>query len=197
MHTVYIVDDDKPVIDSFWMKRGLFRGCGFEICGAETTPHEALKDIREKHPDVVISDLKMPGMTGIELLLALQEDLFPPLFVIVSAYNEYKDVRRLFRTTKGFDYLVKPMSDEMLMDLLNRLAGRLDSGAPQPENNTGSRKLDEILQYVNEYYTMNHSLESLAERFSVVPNYICNLFAKHMGTSLTAYLTSMRMEKAE
>ncbi len=197
MHTVYLVDDDKPILDAYWMKRGLFKECGFEICGAETTPIEALKEIKTLRPEVVISDLKMPGMTGVELLTALQEELFPPLFVIVSAYNEYKDVRRLFRTTNGFDYLVKPMSDEILLELLTRMAAKLDCGAPQPENNTGSRKLDEILQYIDEYFTMNHTLESIGERYSLAPNYVCNLFNKYLGTSFTAYLIALRMEKAE
>lgn len=53
MYTVYLVDDDKPVIDSYWTKRGLFMECGFEICGAETTSVIALEEIRRLRPDVM------------------------------------------------------------------------------------------------------------------------------------------------
>ncbi len=200
MHTVYLVDDDKPVIDAFWTKRGLFAQCGFEICGAGTEPLIALEEIRKLRPDVVISDLKMPGMTGIELLDKLSGEMFPPFFVIISAYNEYKDVRKLFRATTGFDYLTKPVSDADLMELLCGLAAKLESSAPAgqaTENETGSKKLNEILKYLGEYFTMEHTLESIGERYSLAPNSVCNLFAKQLGTSFSAYLIGLRMARAE
>lgn len=196
MHTVFLVDDDQLVIEQLWEKRGLFMECGFEIAGAETNPITALEKIRALRPDVVLSDLKMPGFTGIELLEELRRDLLPPILVIISAYGDFKDVRKLF-LSYGFDYLLKPVSDVTLTDLMNRLAARIDYTQPKAEGQTPSRELNQILLYLKEYLAMKHSLESIGERYNINPNTVCNLFAKHLGTTFTAYLTSIRMERAD
>lgn len=196
MHTVYLVDDDQPMIDSYWLRRGLFMSCNFEICGAHTNPYEALREIREKRPDAVISDLKMPGLTGIGLMEEIYGDMLPPLFVIVSAYQEFKDVRNFF-LARGFDYLIKPVADSDLTELLNRLGGKLDYALPPAERATASPKLNEILDYLKEYSALNHTLESVGSKFSLNPNSICNLFSKHMGTTFSTYLQKLRMERVE
>ncbi len=196
MRTVYLVDDDQLVIDKYWARRRLFFESGFEIIGAETNPLAALEAIRAIRPDVVISDLKMPGFTGIELLEELKGDIFRPLFVIVSAYNEYQEVRKLF-LLYGFDYLVKPIADCDLVDLLNRLVNKIDYVLPQIEKHTPSQKLNEILHYLKEYSNMNHTLETISERFGITSGAVCNLFAKHMDVTFSVYINALRMEHAE
>ena len=155
MRTIYLVDDDKLVLDQFWERRRLFFESGFDIIGAETNPLKAFDEIKEKRPDAVISDLKMPGLTGIGLIEEFKADVFRPLFVIISAYNDYRDVRKMF-LIHGFDYLVKPVADRDLVDLLNRLADKIDYILPKIEKQTQSKKLDEILHYMKEYSNMNH-----------------------------------------
>jgi two-component system response regulator YesN len=196
MHKIYLVDDDQLTLDKYWARRRLFMECSFEISGAETDPRKALEEIRAIRPDAVLSDLKMPGLTGIELLEELMRDTLRPLFVIVSAYTEYKEIRKLF-LTHGFDYLVKPVADSELIELLNRLADKINYTQPAIERKTESRRLDEILQYLRDYSHMNHSLESIGEHFSIKSGALCNLFSKHMNTTFSAYLNSVRMERAK
>ncbi|MDL2248235.1 helix-turn-helix transcriptional regulator [Tyzzerella sp. OttesenSCG-928-J15] len=45
-------------------------------------------------------------------------------------------------------------------------------------------------------FIMNHTLESLSEKFNINPTYICQLFSKHLNTTFISYLTDLRMEKA-
>ena len=197
MNTVYIVDDDKIVLDDFCAKRNLFLECGFEICGFETNPFDALKEIRAMRPDAVLSDLKMPGLTGIGLLEALSNSAFPPpLFVIVSAYGDFKDVRDFFSLHHGFDYILKPVTDQSLSDLLIRLFSKLNKPPPVAVTKTPSRKLNMILEYLEEYSAMNHTLEGIGALFSVNPNTVCNLFAKHMNTTFISHLTKLRLKRA-
>ena len=195
MHTIYLVDDDRLVLDKYWMRRRLFFESGFEIIGANTNPLEALAQIQKLKPDAVFSDLKMPELSGIELMEKFLDNTFRPLFVIVSAYNEYKEVRKLF-LSHGFDYLIKPVADCELIDLLNRLANKINYTMPEAEKHTPSKKLNEILHYLRNYSSMNHTLESISMRFSINSNTVCNLFAKHMNTTFSAYLISLRMAHA-
>ncbi len=196
MRTVYLVDDDRLVLDKYWSRRRLFFESGFEIIGGETNPVKALEEIRSLHPDAVFSDLKMPDLTGIGLLEELKRDVFQPLFVIVSAYDEYNEVRKLF-LSNGFDYLIKPVADCELVNLLNRLAGKIDYILPKVENQTPSNKLNEILQYMKDYSNMNLMLETISERFKISSGTVCNLFTKHLDTTFSAHLCALRMERAK
>ena len=196
INKIYIVDDERIVIDRFWEKRMLFLESGFEISGAATNPLAALEEIRAISPDVVLSDLKMPEMTGIDLMDELSKDMFKPVFVIISAYSDYKDIRKFF-LTRGFDYLVKPVADSDLVDLLNRVSSKINYTKPIVERKTKSHRLDEILQYLRDYSHMNHSLESVGERFSIKPGALCNLFSKHLNTTFSSYVNSVRMERAK
>ena len=162
MNTVYLVDDDIIVLDDFLARQSLFLAGWFEICGAETNPVSAFTEIREKRPSAVLSDLKMPELTGIGLFEALRAETFrPPHFVIISAYNEFKDVRSFFSLYGGFDYILKPVSDRDLSELLVRLSAKINRFPPVAETETPSRELNEILKHLKEYPSMNHTLEGL------------------------------------
>jgi YesN/AraC family two-component response regulator len=174
----------------------LFSESGFEITGAKTNPLKALEEIRETRPDVVFSDLKMPDMSGIQLMEALSGDTFRPLFVIVSAYSDHKEVRKLF-LSHGFDSIVKPVADSDLVDLLGRLAAKIDYVIPEVEQQTPSLKLNEIMQYLKDNSAMNHTLDTVSERFGLNTGTICNLFARHMHTTFSSYLSGIRLEHAE
>jgi YesN/AraC family two-component response regulator len=197
MKTIYLVDDDEPIINAMLERQSLLLGCGFELIGAETNPIRALDHIRAKRPDVVFSDLKMPELSGIGLLEVLRRDNIPLLFVIISGYKEFEEMRKFFTIHNGFDYLLKPVSDVELTNLLGRLYVKLGGQPPVPETETPSRELNEILIYLKEYSTMNHTLESVGKLWNINPNTVCNLFSKHLNTTFVAYLTALRMEKAE
>ena len=196
INKIYIVDDERIVIDQFWERRRLFLESGFEISGAATNPLVALEEILATRPDAVFCDLKMPEMSGIGLMDELNKEILRPVFVIISAYSEYKDIRKFF-LTHGFDYLVKPVADNDLVDLLNRISVKINYTQPVIERKTQSRRLDEILQYLRDYSHMNHSLESIGERFSIKSGALCNLFSKHLSTTFSAYVNSVRMERAK
>ncbi len=195
-NTVYLIDDDKLNLEQLISRRNLFFACGFEIAGTETDPYKALDAIRTIRPDAVFSDLKMPGMSGIELWDTLREDERPPVFVIISAYNEIESVRRVFKTN-GFDYLVKPVSNAELTDLLVGVGKRIHKQPPVLDEETESDELNGILAFMNEYPAMDHSLEVTAERCKLSPRTVSRLFTKYLNTTFIAYLTHVRMKKAE
>ncbi|MDR0325732.1 MAG: helix-turn-helix domain-containing protein [Oscillospiraceae bacterium] len=197
MKTIYLVDDDMPIINAMLEKRDLLLGCGFEIIGAETNPIRALDHIRAKRPDVVFSDLKMPELSGVGLVEVLRRDNIPLLFVIISGYKEFEEMRKFFTVHNGFDYLLKPVSDVELTNLLGRLYIRLGGQPPEPETETPSRELNEILKHLKEYPAMNHTLESVGTLFNIHQKTVCKLFTKHLNTTFVAHLMALRMERAE
>ncbi|MCL2702779.1 MAG: response regulator [Defluviitaleaceae bacterium] len=195
MYRVFFIDDEPLVLESF-MTSPVFLECGFINTGHSVNPHAAAELIKETQPDVVFTDLKMPGLNGVELMAELKRSGYTGEFVIVSAYKEFEEARRFFMTD-GFDYIIKPVSEQDLQALLEKLSYKLaDKKGETSREETPSPELNIIAAYLRNNITAKHTLESTGMRFNLKPNFICNLFSRHLGTTFTAYMTNIRMEEA-
>jgi two-component system response regulator AlgR len=116
---VLIVDDEPPARERL---RGLLTEIGnLDIAGEATNGEEALKLAVDLAPDVVLLDVRMPGMDGIEAARQMNSLVEPPAVIFATAYDEY--------AVNAFDaqavgYLLKPIRKEKLAAALTQ-AGRL------------------------------------------------------------------------
>ena len=200
MYKVYLVDDDGLILEEMattvaWLDNG------FEVAGANTNPLKAIDEIRTLSPDVIFCDLKMPVMDGNEFIRQLREDGVNVEFVMVSAYNDFENVRTFFKQT-GFDYILKPIDQEELQPVLERLSEKLSRIKPQSFDEdsydpiTENPVFNNLVQYVNGHFGEKITLDSLSKEFNYSRNYICRLFQKNTNKSLNLYLTEVRMEHA-
>ena len=104
-----MVEDDHLVSE---MVRGILEELGHGIAGEAEDGHEALDMVRELRPDVVLMDIRMPRMSGIEASLLIQKH-FPTPVVILSAYETEDLVSEAFEAGVGA-YVVKPPDPEEL-----------------------------------------------------------------------------------
>ncbi|MEW6541554.1 MAG: LytTR family DNA-binding domain-containing protein [Bacillota bacterium] len=120
-----IVDDEYPARDEL---RHLLGRCGsVQVVGEAADAQEALKLIKAVAYDVVFLDICMPGISGIELARELCAQKNGPVIVFVTAHEEYA----LDAFGVGaVDYLVKPMTEKRLLEVITRLKERL---APEKE----------------------------------------------------------------
>ena len=196
MFRVYFVDDEPLVLEEI-VYNPLFAESGFQTVGFSTDPGKAAKEIRTLNPDAVFTDLKMPERSGVDMMADLRENGAACEFIVISAYPDFEESRRFF-LLDGFDYLIKPVSDNRLRELLVKLAGKL-AGKKQAKNigpDTASQKLNMIIAYLRERSAAQHTVESLCERFHLSRSYFSQLFANHLGTTFVAYMTKLRMEEA-
>ena len=119
--TVVLVVDDDPVILKLLTVN--FELEGYEVLGA-TQGAEALDVARERRPDVVVSDIMMPVMSGIDLVIAMQADaeLATIPVVLLSAKAQAADVRAGLDAGAA-DYVTKPFEP---LDLVNRVEAVLN-----------------------------------------------------------------------
>jgi two-component system LytT family response regulator len=106
MIKAYLVDDERPAIER--LSRMLKATGRVEILGGAADPTEALAALSALHPDVLFLDIRMPEISGFQLLAELPD---PPLVVFTTAYNEY--ALDAFQAD-SIDYLVKPVEPEEL-----------------------------------------------------------------------------------
>lgn len=172
---------------------------GFEVIGSNTDPETALDEIQKLNPDVVFSDLKMPNMDGTTLIKVLRERGMSCEFIMLSAFSSFEDARSFF-LMQGFDYLLKPLQQSEAEIVLERLSRKLSEKQKLVPtitfSSTNSKSFDDLVCYVMANYAKRITLESLSNQFHISANYICSLFAKYYNSSLTVFLTSLRMKEA-
>jgi two-component system, LytTR family, response regulator AlgR len=122
---VLIVDDEAPA--SQRLRRLVDELDDTEVCGCESDPRQVEQRCRDLRPDVVLLDVEMPGMNGVELAGRLRELAPAPAVVFVTAFEQYAvDAFEL----AAVDYLVKPVRSERLARALRRARDRAgDDGA--------------------------------------------------------------------
>lgn len=95
-----------------------------ELVGAARTGKEALELIRDLRPDTALLDIKMPGLSGIDVAAALNKDDFVPEIIFVTAFEQY--AVRAFEL-HAVHYLLKPVPFELLRDAIRRARARIES----------------------------------------------------------------------
>src|SRR6185295_275522 len=111
-----LVVDDEPLAREGLVEL-LETHAGIEIAGAFADGPSALSAVEGARPDAIFVDVQMPGMTGFELVDALDIDPLPAV-VFVTAYDEY--AIRAFEVN-AIDYLLKPVSTERIAQTVDRV----------------------------------------------------------------------------
>ena len=124
MFKVVFIDDETLV------KMGLrsmlnWEDEGFQIEGDASTGSEGLSLITETNPDLVITDIIMPDMNGIEMMQKVKENHLDPIFVVLSSYDQFELVKKAMKLGAK-DYLLKlKLNREILLDMLETVKQEL------------------------------------------------------------------------
>lgn len=106
MGALLIVDDDTVILDTLYE---LFEGK--HLCHMAQTAEQALAYLEAEHYDVVLTDISMPGMSGLELLGLIQQRWPDTLVIVISVLGDREYVQGLVNIG-AFDYLIKPFDLE-------------------------------------------------------------------------------------
>ena len=109
--TILLVEDDPLVRKSMAV---YLENCGYHILQA-VNGSEGLDIFSQKHPDLIILDLQMPGMSGLELLAAIKDDLSVTATIVVSGTGSMSDIIATLKLG-AWDYLTKPIEDLAILE---------------------------------------------------------------------------------
>ena len=122
MLKVVIADDEARVCQLILMLAD-WDGLGMEVAGVASNGLEALELVERLRPDILITDIRMPGCHGLELI-ERAKDKFPQLeIIIISGYAHFEFAQTAIKHGVG-DYLIKPIKREELMATLEKLGQR-------------------------------------------------------------------------
>lgn len=152
-YSVMLVDDEEDVIQVI-IKKMDWEALGFSTPTYASNGLEALELAENMHPDVVMTDIKMPYIDGLELCRRLKE-MYPDIRIIVfSGFNEFEYAKEAVHLDVQ-EYLLKPMDFNELTAIFERVKENLDKTRDEKNN----------LQRLQEYYMQ--SLPLLRENFYV------------------------------
>ncbi|MFC0212408.1 response regulator [Paenibacillus chartarius] len=131
MYKVLLVDDEKLSRDSIaslihWEDHGL------HLVGAAKNGFEALQRVEAEQPDIIITDIKMPMMSGLELIGKVKEIRSDTVFVVVSGYDEYEYMSEAMRYGIKH-YLLKPCNELQIIEILSEIKREIASASKERE----------------------------------------------------------------
>lgn len=163
----------------------------------------ALEILREQPVDILISDIRLPGLSGLELLERVAQQAPQVRRVLISAYDRFDYACQGMRLGAE-DYLLKPIKRSDLAALLSRMLKR-PIVAPEEEQRAGrpagthlgqrlSATMQAAVDYVDGHYMQDVSLSEVAEAVGKSYNYLSKLFREETGMTFVDYLLRVRME---
>lgn len=199
MHTVIIVDDDKWAIED--IKQSFrFEAWSFTIIGEYLHAEDALTAIQEKKPDLVISDIKMNKMSGLDMIEACRTAGVDSKFVLVSGYDSFEYVQKAF-LNKVYFYLLKPLNDDDVVHLMERLTKELadENIDPSVILNLPEKKgsFERAIEYINAHFTEPLSLSDVADKAYINKAYLSQMISTRLGKTFTYYKNELRIDYAK
>src|SRR4029077_11475715 len=166
--TVFLVDDDAGVRDSLTLL--------LSLKGLRTQPFATAESFIETYrPDwsgCVLSDLRMPGMTGLELQAALRERQMEVPVVVLTAHGDVATARAALKNG-AFDFLEKPVDDVMLLDVLrNALRADRERRVATTARSTTDQRLERLTEREREILALiaaGHQNRDIAAQLGISP----------------------------
>lgn len=201
MISVVIVDDNKPMADRI-QKSVPWESLGCSVVSVQHDGIAGKKAITQLRPDLVITDIRMPGLNGLEMMDMIREFL-PDCKVIFISFYEYFDYAYKAMKLHAQDFLIKPFEQAELLrviqNVVSEIAARKDSadGPPSHEIENLSPKAQRIIAYLNDHASENLHLQELAFRFGLSASHLGRLIKQETGKRFTELMIAQRMLNAK
>lgn len=171
------------------------------VVGEASNGIEGLEAARRMEPTLIITDLKMPQMDGIEMLRTLREEGCNAYVIILTAYDHFSYAQSALRLG-AVDYLLKPFHDGELENAINRLKSRVERSSDAAETidirkGDKSKYVLEAMAYISKHYNEpDISVGTVAKSLNISEGYLSHTFKKETDYTLLNYLTRYRIHKA-
>ena len=190
MLKVLVVEDEEMI------RRGIVLAVDWAaldcvVVGEASNGLEALEAVERLAPSLIITDLKMPQMDGIEMLRQLREQGNNAYVIILTAYDSFTYAQSALRLG-AVDFLLKPFHDGSAAG-----AERPEGVLPGLKKGDKSKYVLEAMDYIGEHYSdPNISIGAIAQHLGLSEGHLSHTFKKETDYTLLNYLTRYRIHKA-
>ena len=139
MYRIIIADDENKVCQLIRLL-GDWERLQIEIVAVCNDGEDALEKIHKLRPDIVLTDIRMPGRDGLELIETVKKEGIDCSFIIISGYRQF-DYARSAMQMEITDYLLKPIDKDQLNAALEKICRRIDAHRIASENDNRAQKI--------------------------------------------------------
>jgi len=204
MYKVVVVEDEKRV------RQGIVMGTDWSkinclVMGEAANGEEGIALIRKCRPDIVITDIRMPKMMGLEMVEKIQEFGLEPHVIFLTAYDDFVYAQQAVKLSAA-DYLLKPFKDGELESTILKIIEKNKRDTERKEQKNQELKMDpgdkskyimDAIAYVDENYANpNISVKAVADYLGISEGHLSHLFRKETDSTLMAFVTKRRMRVA-
>lgn len=199
----FVVAEDEDRMRDYLVRKVAEIDPHLENLGSASDGEETVELVESRLPDLLITDIKMPVLGGLELVQRIRTTNPDLRILIVSGYSEFEYARQAIEL--GVDeYLLKPVDLGALGEALRRIRIKLEArsadvdaefGLGSPTNEAELAKT--VALYLQENYRHPYSLEKLASTFGCKAAYLLRAYSRATGSTPTRDLIRLRIEKAK
>lgn len=200
MRTLLIVDDELLIADGLCeLLARSFSGRLNVLCRYSAAA--ALQVAQEQPVDILLTDINMPNVTGLELHRSMQA-LHPSCLVIyLTGYSDFEYARTAL-DQHAYAYILKGEGDDVVISIVEQALSQLSG--PEPEIGSDSETEDDgkdrirfLQDYIRNHLNEDLSLNRLAEFSHLHPVYLSRVFKEITGITVGDFINRTRLEKVE
>lgn len=205
-----LIADDEP-IERMVVSKIIQSHFGGEIeLSQAVNGREAIEITRKENCQVVLMDISMPGIDGLEAAETIRRENPDCSIIFLTAYDEFDFAKRAIRV-HALDYLLKPWSKEELIAVVDEAVhlaqldeegrGQLSEGGTdaggKPEDLKNQMQIERVRQYIEAHYMEDICLQDAAAALHYSEVYFCKFFKHNFDKNFIMYLSELRVEKAK
>jgi len=168
----------------------------------------AIEIFSSKKPDIVISDIRMPEIDGLELIAKLKIIVPDTVFIIISGYSDFEYAKQAI-SLGVLHYLVKPINSAELHDVMLKCITKIEEQKHKQEiqydlshtleidANKPQKIINDIKCYLVQNLDIDISLKKLAEKYHYNPDYLSRLFKEETNSNYVDYVNKLRVSTAK
>lgn len=198
MWKVMIADDESYMLEAMeklmdWKKMDC------ELVFKAKNGEELLEEVINNPPDIIITDIKMPLINGIEVAKYVYEHMLPTKVIILSAYADFEYAQEAIK----YDvcgYIVKTSVIEMLPEMIQKAVRKLSPPAEMEKENAEEFTDDifgRLQKYITEHYMEKLNLTQISGILHANGSYLSRLYKTRTGQNLFDAINKMKLEKAK
>lgn len=173
----------------------------YKVTAQASNGMEALECLKKDDIQIVITDIQMPVMNGLELTKQINNQYPDTITIILTGYADFQYAQEALRQN-AFEYLLKPVNPEELHKSLNKAGLKLGQIDLTSEKSTlagydAKEQVDYVYYYIQDHYMESVDIGELADELGFTSAYLSKIFKKYTGTTPIKMLTSIRIHNAK
>jgi two-component system, response regulator YesN len=207
---ILIVDDEPKIRQGLQRTLENWNNGEFTILTAQSG-EEVMKIAESTKIHILLSDIRMPEMTGLQLLKNMKEKGFSPVVIVISAYSEFKYAQEALRLGV-VNYLLKPIGKTKLIEAIEEavkvmekqvrtglIEKVVDEKIVDTNNKMDSTKdsIRKAIAYIDQHLKDELTLKDVASHVHLNPSYLSVLFKEQANLNFSEYVTRRRIQRAK